>query len=163
MRRLAAIAMLVLAGCGFTPSNIVQLNEQSGPFRVSADNVYSPLADNIERALSATGARLARTDEPAYQIVIVSEETNRRALSINEFAQVREYVIRYSVQYSLLDPQGAVLIDRQPVELRRVYTYDAQLSAGSPAEEALLKREMQAEMIRAILRRSSIVLQPTAS
>lgn len=160
MRGLAVAAMLVLAGCGFQPSNIVQLNEQSGPFRVSADNVYSPLADNIERALSATGARLAQYDEPAYRIVIASEETSTRALSINEFAQVREYVIRYAVQYSLLDPQGKVLIDRQSVELRRVYTYDAQLSAGSPAEEALLKREMQAEMIRAILRRTSVVLKP---
>ncbi len=160
MRRWAAAAMLVLAGCGFQPSNIVQLNEQFGPFRVSADNIYSPLADNIERALSATGARLAQSDEPAYRIVIASEQTSTRALSINEFAQVREYVIRYAVQYSLLDPQGNILIDRQSVELRRVYTYDAQLSAGSPAEEALLKREMQAEMIRAILRRTSIVLQP---
>ena len=163
MRAISWILLMVLAGCGCKPSNIVQLNEQSGPFRVSAENIYSPLADNIERALSAGGARLAGKDEPAYQIVIASEQSDTRALSINEFAQVREYVIRYTVQYSLLDPQGNALVDRQTVELRRVYTYDAQLSAGSPAEEALLKREMQAEMIRAILRRTSVVLQPAAS
>lgn len=162
MRGIAWLLLLVLAGCGFKPSNVVQLDELSGPFRVSADNIYSPLADNIERALSSTGARLAGTGEPAYQIAIVSENTSTRALSINEFAQVREYVIRYTVVYSLSDPSGKTLIDNQTVALRRVYTYDAQLSAGSPAEEALLKREMQAEMIRAILRRTSVVLQPVA-
>lgn len=162
MRAPAWILLLALTGCGFKPSNVVQLSAHTGPFSVTADNIYSPLADNIERALNAAGARLAENAEPAYQIVIVSENTDTRALSINEFAQVREYVIRYTVQYSLLDPKGAVLIDRQTVELRRVYTYDSQLAAGTPPEEALLKREMQAEMIRAILRRTSVMLQPAA-
>jgi LPS-assembly lipoprotein len=160
MRRFAAMLVLVLAGCGFKPSNIVQLNEQSGPFSVSSDNIYSALADNIERALDLTGARIAQNGEPAYRVVIVSENTQTRPLSINEFAQVREFVIRYTVVYSLIDPAGKVLIDNQTVALRRVYTYDSQLSAGSPAEEALLIREMQAEMVRAILRRTSVVLQP---
>ena len=162
MRAPALVLLLCLAGCGFKPSNVVQLDAQSGPFIVSAENTYSPLADNIERALGAAGARLAGPGEPAYRIVIASEVRNRRALSINEFAQVREYVLRYTVQYSLLDPEGKPLIDKQTVEFRRVYTFDAQLSVGSPAEEALLEREMQAEMIRSILRRTSIVLQPTA-
>lgn len=160
MRRFAAMLVLVLAGCGFKPSNIVQLNEQSGPFSVSSDNIYSALADNIERAFDLTGARIAQNGEPAYRVVIVSENTQTRPLSINEFAQVREFVIRYTVVYSLIDPAGKVLIDNQTIALRRVYTYDSQLSAGSPAEEALLIREMQAEMVRAILRRTSVVLQP---
>jgi LPS-assembly lipoprotein len=161
MRRSAAILLLVLAGCGFKPSNVVQLNEQSGPFSVSSDNIYSALADNLERAFSATGARIAQNGESAYRVVIVSENTETRPLSINKFAQVREFVIRYTVVYSLIDPAGKVLVDNQTVALRRVYTYDSQLSAGSPAEEALLIREMQTEMISAILRRTSVVLQPT--
>ena len=162
MRGAAWMMLLILAGCGFKPSNVVQLNAQSGPFSVTSDNIYSPLADNIERALSASGVPLAVNSEPSHRIVIVSENTDTRALSINEFAQVREFVIRYSVVYSFIDPQGTVLIDRQNVELRRVYTYDAQLSAGTPPEVALLKREMQVEMVRAILRRTSVVLQLAA-
>jgi LPS-assembly lipoprotein len=161
MRRLAVILLLLLAGCGFKPSNVVQLNGQTGPFSVSSDNIYSSLADNIERAFNASGARVAQNGEPTYRVVIVSENTDTRALSINEFAQVREFVIRYTVVYSLSDPAGKVLIDNQTVALRRVYTYDSQLSVGSPAEEALLIREMQDEMIRAILRRTSVVLQST--
>jgi LPS-assembly lipoprotein len=161
MRQLAVILLLLLAGCGFKPSNVVQLNGQTGPFSVSSDNIYSSLADNIERAFNASGARVAQNGEPTYRVVIVSENTDTRALSINEFAQVREFVIRYTVVYSLSDPAGKVLIDNQTVVLRRVYTYDSQLSVGSPAEEALLIREMQDEMIRAILRRTSVVLQST--
>ena len=57
------------------------------------------------------------------------------------------------------DVQGATLIDNQVVELRREFTYDESSSVGNPAEVALLKREMQTEMIKSILRRTSVVLQ----
>ena len=73
---------------------------------------------------------------------------------------MREYVSRYRVEYSLTDAAGTTLIDKQVIELRREFTYDVNTSAGSPAEQELLQREMQQEMIRAILRRTNLVLQP---
>ena len=78
--------------------------------------------------------------------------------SLDQNAQFTEYALRYRVVYSLVDSTGKTLIDNQIVELRREFNYDVNISAGSPAEEALLKREMQAEMVRSILRRTSVVL-----
>ena len=43
--------------------------------------------------------------------------------------------------------------------LTREYTYDSVASAGSPAEQALLQRELRRDMQAAILRRLDAVLR----
>lgn len=159
MRALLLLPVLLLAACGFKPSNVVSMAAIDAPFTVNAKNPYSPLADNIERALSASGVTLAKAGESGYTITIADETNETKPLSLDQFAQVREYVSRYRVEYSLTDAAGATLIDKQVVELRREFTYDVNTSVGSPAEQELLQREMQQEMIRAILRRTNLVLQ----
>ncbi len=159
MRILAFCSLALLTACGFQPSNVIKPIKDSAPFTVTAQNQYSSLADNIERALSAGGTPLAKAGESGYTITINSEKSETKPLSLDQFAQVREYVARYRVEYSLTDAQGKTLIDKQVVELRREYSYNVNTSAGSPAELELLQREMQAEMIQSILRRTNIILQ----
>lgn len=162
MRRLAVLLAIVLSGCGFRPSNVIELSQVKTPFSVSSNDSYSSLADNIERALSAGGVSVARSGEPANAINISQESLTTKPLSLDQNAQVREYIMSYHVTYSLVDVAGNTLIDKQVVELRREFSYDVNTSAGSPSEQELLKRELQTEMIRSILRRSSIVLQAQA-
>jgi LPS-assembly lipoprotein len=159
MRWVLAAILLALSACGFKPSNVLAISEVTVPFSVSSADPYSSLADNIERALTASGASLAKAGEPAISIVISKEESQTGPLALNQFAQVTEYETRYKVTYSLTNELGQVLVDKQDVEFRRVYTYDINSSEGSPAQLELLKREMQAEMIRAILRRANVVLK----
>jgi LPS-assembly lipoprotein len=158
MRALVLLPVLLLAACGFKPSNVVTMAATDTPFTVNSKNPYSPLADNIERVLSSSGVPLAEAGQTGYTITIADETIETKPFSLDKFAQVREYVSRYRVEYSLTDAAGAILIDKQAVELRREFTYDINTSAGSPAEQELLQREMQQEMIRAILRRTNIVL-----
>ena len=159
MRRFSLLLILLLSACGFKPSNVIELSQSQQPFTVLSKDPYSNLADNIERALSASGVRIAKAGEPSNTINISNELNDTRPLSLDQNAQVREFVSRYQVTYSLTDVQGATLIDNQVVELRREFTYDESSSVGNPAEVALLKREMQTEMIKSILRRTSVVLQ----
>ncbi len=159
MRWILALAVLLLTSCGFRPSNVVPLSQVSLPFLVVAQDPYSSLADNIERSLTASGARIAHAGEPSISIIINQEVSKTEPLALNQFAQVTEYVTVYKVTYSLSNEQGQTLIDKQIVEFRREYTYDENSSEGSPAELALLKREMQADMVRSIIRRAAVVLQ----
>ena len=159
MRCILLLALMALSACGFKPSNVVPMGEVPLPFTVLAQDPYSGLADNIERSLTASGAKIAKANEPSISIVINNEISKTNPLALNRFAQVTEYVTSYQVTYSLSNEAGKVLIDKQIVEFRREYTYNKNSSEGSPAELALLKREMQAEMVRSIIRRSAIVLQ----
>lgn len=160
MRWILVLTLFTLTACGFKPSNVVAIREITVPFNVTAADPYSSLADNIERALTASGATLSKGNEPSISIVINKEESKTGPLALNQFAQVTEYVTSYKVTYSLTNEVGKTLIDKQIVEFRREYTYDADSSEGSPAQLDLLKREMETEMIRSILRRTNVVLQP---
>lgn len=160
MRWIFTLSLIMLTACGFKPSNVVAIREITTPFNVVASDPYSSLADNLERALTASGATLVKANEPAISIIINNEESKTGPLAFNQFAQVTEYVTSYKVTYSLSNELGKTLIDKQVVEFRREYTYDADSSEGSPAQLALLKREMETEMIRSIMRRTNVVLQP---
>ena len=72
---------------------------------------------------------------------------------------MREYETRYAVKFELLDDAGAVQVPVQEVVLTREYTYDSVASAGSPAEQELLQRELRRDMQAAILRRLDAVLR----
>jgi LPS-assembly lipoprotein len=160
MRVLGLLLLLMLNACGFKPSNVIELSDQNMPFLVNSKDPYSGLADNIGRVLNSSGVRIAGKGEAANTISIHEEDLEKLALSLDSNAQVTEYRLRYRVIYSLVGIDGGTLIDKQAIELRRDFNYDVTISSGSPAEEALLKREMQDEMVRAILRRASVVMQP---
>ena len=83
---------------------------------------------HVEQAIAASGEDARRIDatrypqpviEPEGGFTIEREDAVLQPLSLDSFAQVREYVSRYRVEYSLTDPQGKTLIDKQAVELRR--------------------------------------------
>ena len=79
---------------------------------------------------------------------------------MDQLARVQEYVTTYRVQFVLLDAAGTVVVDPQSIELSREYTYDIGASAGSPAEQELIQRELRRDMEAAILRRLDVVLRP---
>ena len=66
------------------------------------------------------------------------------------------------MQFAVVDATGAVLVESQTIELSREYTYDITASAGSPAEQELIQRELRRDMQAAILRRLDVVLRPKA-
>jgi len=83
-------------------------------------------------------------------------------LSVNQFAQVLEYVTRYRVEFVMVGADGKLLTEPQSIELSREYTYSTNASIGSPAELELIQRELRRDMQAAILRRLDIALRPKA-
>ena len=150
---------LLVAGCGFKPRASLAVASSLGPVAVSTVDPYSPLGQGLSVALTRAGATPAVDGQPAAQLRVLSESLGTRPLALDRLAQVREYETTYRVRFDLVGADGAVRVPAQDVELSREYTYDSVASAGSPAEQELLKREMQAEMIQAILRRTNLVLQ----
>lgn len=80
-------------------------------------------------------------------------------LAIDELAQVREYITRYRVDFDLTAADGSVLLEKQPIELSREYTYDINVAVGNPAEQDVIQRELRRDMQAAIIRRMDIVLR----
>jgi len=158
---LASFLMALLAGCGFHPRAQLQVPNSVGPMRVETADAYSPLALGLADALARAGAAAPADGQPAATLKITRERWSTAPLSVDQFAQVREYLTRYRVEFALESAQGELLLPAQSIELSREYTYDANASAGSPAEQELIQRELRRDMEAAILRRLDVALRPT--
>lgn len=154
------LSALALSACGFHPRAQLQLPETLGPVAVETSDPYSPLGLELAATLERAGAAPASKDTPSATLKITAEGWNTAPLSVDQFARVREYITRYRVQFALVDAGGKLLIDPQTIELSREYTYDITASAGSPAEQELIQRELRRDMQAAILRRLDVVLRP---
>jgi LPS-assembly lipoprotein len=154
---LASVALL--AACGFQPRAQLSLPATIGPVKVEVADQYSPLGLELATALERAGATGHVEGSPSSTLKITSESFTTRPLSVDQLARVREYISVYRVGFVLLDAAGKPVIDPQELELSREYTYDISESAGSPAEQELIQRELRREMEASILRRLDVVLR----
>lgn len=157
---IAFSAAIVLSACGFHPRAQLELPATLGPVTVETADVYSPLGLELSTALTRAGAMAPTKGEPSAALKITGEEWKTAPLSVDQFAQVREYVTRYRVDFVLSSADGKPLMEPQSIELSREYTFDVNASAGSPAEQELIQRELRRDMEAAILRRLDLALRP---
>ncbi|MFA6984950.1 MAG: LPS assembly lipoprotein LptE [Arenimonas sp.] len=161
MRRvLILLSAALLAACGFHPRAQLNLPAALGPISVQTAEPYSSLGLELARALERAGATPPTAGKPSSVLKVTGEAWNTAPLSVDQFARVREYITRYKVDFVLVGADGALLIEPQSIELAREYTYDINASAGSPAEQELIQRELRRDMEAAILRRLDVVLRP---
>ena len=153
---------VLLAACGFHPRAQLSLPATLGPVKVETTDPYSPLSLELATALERAGATAATEGAPSSSLKITGESWNTRPLSVDQLARVQEYITTYRVDFVLLDAAGTAVVDPQSIELSREYTYDISASAGSPAEQELIQRELRRDMEAAILRRLDVVLRPRA-
>jgi len=73
-------------------------------------------------------------------------------LSLDTSGRVREYQLRYRVGFSLRDAKGRNWIAPNEIVLTRDISFNDQVLAKE-AEEALLYRDMQTDMVQQIVRR----------
>ena len=162
MRRpiLLCAFVLALAGCGFHPRAQLSFPAGLGPVVVQTADPYSPLGLELSSTLERAGLSGAPAGTPSAALKITEEAWSTKPLSVDELARVREYITRYRVSFAMVGADGKFLVDPQTIELSREYTYDITASAGSPAEQELIQRELRRDMQAAILRRLDVVLRP---
>jgi len=147
----AILAAASLAACGF------QLRGQSQlPFETLYVPGVSALVVELKRNLRATsGARLVDASGEARAVLGITRETREKViLSYNPQGRVQEYLLRYRVGFRVTDSDGAkVYLPTSEIALTREMSYSDAEVLAKESEEALLYRDMQADMVQQILRR----------
>jgi LPS-assembly lipoprotein len=159
---LILLTALGLAACGFHPRGQLDLPTLVGPVAVETTDPYSPLGLELARALDRAGAMAPVAGTPSSTLRITGETWNTRPLSVNQFAQVLEYITQYRVDFVMVGADGELLTEPQSIQLSREYTYSTNASIGNPAEMELIQRELRRDMQAAILRRLDVALRPKA-
>ena len=154
------LVALLLAGCGF---------QLRGTADVPFETVFVPgatggIALDLKRNIQA-GTRAKVVDDPkaAEAILQFTEETrNKEILSLSGTGRVREFQLRYRVGFRLHDGKGADYVPQSALELTRDISFNDSEVLAKEAEEALLWRDMQTDMVQQIIRRLAAAKPPVA-
>jgi len=145
-------AALLLASCGFQLRGAATL-----PF----DSLYvqaaptSPFAIQVKRAVQS-GSSTKLTDRPeqaAVVLQILNELQEKEILSLGSGGRVREFQLRYRVQYRLTDQKNREHIPATEIVLRRDYSFNDNDALSKESEEALLYRDMRTDAVQQLVRR----------
>ncbi|MBV9191938.1 MAG: hypothetical protein JO292_11355 [Betaproteobacteria bacterium] len=157
-----ALLPLVLAaavgGCGF---------QLRGSATVPFQTLYIPdartgVALNLKRNIEAgTNAKVVDDPKKADAILELSAENKEKIiLSLSGTGRVSEFRLRYSVRYRVHDGKGNEYVPSSLVQLTRDMTYDDSQILAKEAEEQLLFRDMQSDMVQQVLRRLASADRP---
>ncbi|MBL8298636.1 MAG: hypothetical protein JNN30_09855 [Rhodanobacteraceae bacterium] len=153
-RTVLLAALSVLAGCGFHLREQAQLPDSLKRLHLEVADAGSLLLRDLPDALERAGASVESATGPGIAALRVPLSTlGPEALSVGATARVREYTMRYKVEIEAVDANGAVVLPRQLIELSRDYTFDESQAVGVAAQEDELKKQLQRDMVQAILRR----------
>lgn len=112
---------------------------------------YRKLTDTLEQA----GVELVDSpSEASAELIIHTDDTGQRVLSVSARNVPREYEVYYTVYYSLVSG-SSVLMEPRLETLTRDYTYDETRVLGKQREEELLREAIADDLVRVVLRQLS--------
>jgi LPS-assembly lipoprotein len=158
-RVLALVLLLLLAGCGFQLRGTADL-----PFKTlympptSVPGIALDLKRNIQAGTHTTVVDDAKTAEAVLEVS--REARERLILSLAGTGRVREYELRYTVAFRVHDGKGGEFVPLSTVQLGRAVTYNDSDVLSKEAEEGLLYRDMQFDMVQQIMRRIAAAQPP---
>ena len=159
---LALLAAAILAGCGF------QLRGSNGQYNMPFQSIYlafgdtSPLGTELKRNLRAGDSVRIESDASKAEALfdVLGESRGKAILSLNSLGRVREYSLSYTLVFRVRDANNKVLLAPTEITLRRNIAFDESQVLAKESEEALLYRDMQADLVQQILRRLAAI-KPT--
>ena len=152
--------LVILAGCGFRLRGSADLPFQT----LYVPNADSGIALDLKRNLEAgTQARVVEDAKQAEAILVFSEENREKnILSLTAQGRVREFQLRYRVGFRVHDGKGADFVPQNVIVLTRDINFSDTDVLAKEAEEQLLFRDMQSDMVQQIMRRLASSRKPVA-
>ncbi len=147
--------VLLLAGCGF---------ELRKPPSFAFASIYlavppmSQLGLELQRALAASGGVSLVTDQRQVEradlvFELLQELREKVVLGRTSTGAVREYQLRIRLRFKVRNRQGIERIPDTELVQQRDISYSESFALAKEAEEDLLYRNMQTDLVRQILRR----------
>jgi LPS-assembly lipoprotein len=150
--------LVTLAGCGF---------RLRGTAEVPFETLYLPNSDSgialdLRRYVQAgTRARVVDDPKQAEAILAFTEENREKnILSLTSAGRVSEFQLKYRVGFRVHDGKGGDYVPQTSIALTRDITFSDTDVLAKEAEEQLLFRDMQSDMVQQIMRRLAASRKP---
>lgn len=156
---LALAAPALLGACGF------QLRQAPN---FAFDSIYigmpeqSPLGNELKRQIAASGKVRVLTEArqlPEATVILDSlvDQREKSVVGLTAAGQVREFQLRTRFKFKLRTREGKPLIGDTEILQQREISYSESLALAKEAEEALLYRDMQSDIVQQVMRRLAAV------
>lgn len=152
-----AAASAGLAGCGFRLRGSQVFAFQSIAILPYPDG---GVAQELRHSFSSGVRVLAAADDlKSAQLVLTlaDEQREKVVVGVNVSGQVREFQLRMRVRLNLRTAKGKEISVDDEIVQRRDISYNESAALAKEAEQALLYRDMQTDIVQQILRRLATI------
>ncbi len=152
-----AAAAAVGGGCGFRLRQAPDFALRS--LRLPVSN--TPLMQELRLNLAGAGIRVVTdpTDSATVDGVleILVDQREKVVVGLSTAGQVREFQLRVRLKFRLRSPQGQDLIGETELLQQRDISFSETAALAKEAEEILLYRSMQTDLVQQVMRRLATV------
>lgn len=152
------LASLLVGGCGFKLRGSQNFSFQTIAIRPSPGG---PIAQELRRSFGDAVRVLEEGGEPTQQAQVVldvlQEQREKAVVGVSAAGQVREFQLRIRLKFRLRTPAGKELIPETEILLQRDISFNETVVLAKEAEEGLLYRDMQTDIVQQLLRRLAAV------
>ena len=156
---LLAAAAAALSGCGFA---LRKAPTFAFTTLFSSLPESSPLGVELRRSLEATRKVRVITDgrqlnEADVILDVLRDQREKSVIGLNASGQVREFQLRLRFRFKLRTQAGKELIPESEILQQRDISFNESAVLAKEAEEGLLYRDMQSDIVQQIMRRLAAV------
>lgn len=161
-RAVLQFASLAAAGAGLSGCGFRLRGNQAFSFQRIAllPNPGGAMAQELRTSFGPNVRVLGAEDDlKSAQLVLTltDERRERSVVGVNVSGQVREFQLRLLVRLSLRTAQGKAISVDDEIMQRRDISYNESAALAKEAEELMLYRNMQTDIVQQILRRLATI------
>jgi LPS-assembly lipoprotein len=141
---IALLMLLIISSCGFHMRGMTEISFKT----ISLEGKELSFIKNLKKVLNSNKvAIVSSTENPELRVELLSEESEKRILSLSGQGLVREFEIFYRVRYRVKTIDSEIWSQENIIETRKDFTYSDSNLIGKEEEERQLNEAMRNEAI----------------
>ena len=141
---IALLMLLIISSCGFHMRGMTEISFKT----ISLEGKELSFTKNLKKVLNSNKvAIVSSTENPELRIELLSEESEKRILSLSGQGLVREFEIFYRVRYRVKTIDSEIWSQENIIESRKDFTYSDSNLIGKEEEERQLNEAISNEAI----------------
>jgi LPS-assembly lipoprotein len=134
----------MITSCGFHLRGMTEISFKT----ISLEGKELSFTKNLKKTLASNKVAIVLpTENPELRVELLSEESEKRILSLSGQGLVREFEIFYRVRYRVKTVDSETWSQENILETRRDFTYSDSNLIGKEEEERQLNESMRNEAI----------------
>jgi len=151
---IAILLLIVITSCGFHLRGMTEISYKT----ISLEGKELSLTKNLKKILNTNKvAIVSSTENPELRVEFLSEESEKRILSLSGQGLVREFEIFYRVRYRIKASDSEIWSQENIIETRKDFTYSDSNLIGKEEEERQLMEAMRIEVITSLFNQIQVI------